>query len=101
MLERAERQAAEPVDANGETWQTIPDWPAYQVSNLARVRSLPRTIRQTGGRPGYPYTVAGCILKPVANSRGGLMVTLYRSGARRSYLVSTLVRRAFGGPSDG
>lgn len=99
-LERAERQAAEPVDANGETWQTIPDWPAYQVSTQGRVRSQPRTVHQTGGRGGYPYSVAGGILKPVPNSRGGLMVTLYKTGARRSFHVKTLVRRAFGG-QDG
>lgn len=89
--ERAERQAA------AEEWRTVADWPAYQVSSLGRVRSLPRTVRQTGGRPGYPYTVAGCVLKPVVNSRGGLNVTLYRPGARRSFHVNTLRRMAFGG----
>lgn len=94
--ERAERRAAEPVDA-AEAWRDISDWPGYQVSSLDRVRSLPRTVRQTGGRNGAAYRVAGCILQPVTTNKGGRNVTLYRSGARRSFHVNTLRRMAFGG----
>jgi hypothetical protein len=77
-------------DATHETWRPIAGWESlYEVSDLGRVRSLPR--QTPNGMRG------GKILKPVArNKYGHVRVSLHASG-RSSMLrqVHQLVAEAF------
>lgn len=76
-----------------ERWLPVPDWP-YEVSDLGRVRSADRQLRD--GR-----TAGGVILKPWRDSKGYLCVTL-RDGFRvRRVRVHRLVKRVHTGPPRG
>lgn len=76
-----------------ERWLPVPDWP-YEVSDLGRVRSADRQLRD--GR-----TAGGVILKPWQDSKGYLCVTL-RDGFRvRRVRVHRLVKRVHTGPPRG
>ena len=83
-----------PVAGRTEHWRPVAGWQGYyEVSNLGRVRSLPRTlIRRNGTR----YRVRGRVLKPVPHRRGRwpLAVTLAANGTTRQYLVHRLVADA-------
>lgn len=81
-------------DAMPENWLPVDDYEgSYEISDLGRVRSLPRTT--ASGRQ-----VRGCILKPqVHKVSGHVEVSLYglvENG--RSYWIHQLVARAFIGP---
>jgi len=69
-----------------EVWKPIAGWPNYEVSDLGRVRSLPRE-RARGG-----------ILKPQRDSGGYQKVALSRPGQVRRFRVHKLVAEAFIGP---
>lgn len=83
--------ALEP-DLPGERWLSVADWEGfYEVSDLGRVRSLPRWTA-SGWRGGR-------VLKPVMNGRGYQAVALSRPGlGTRRYLVHQMVAAAFIGP---
>lgn len=76
-----------------ERWLPVVGWEGlYEVSNLGRVRSLPR-------KGGNNRMYGGRILRPGLGSNGYLTVVLCRQGAPdRSYCVHTLVLEAFSGP---
>ena len=74
-----------------EIWKDIPDYEGYyQVSNLGRVKSLPRkTNNQYGSR-----TIKERILK-TGISRGYLTTALYKDGKRKAFTIHQLVAMAF------
>lgn len=80
-----------------EKWRDILKWEGlYQASNLGRVRSLPRVVIRSNGRP---CTVKGRILKSNPNSNGYPSVTMQESsqGRKVTLPVYQLVMRAFKG----
>ena len=78
---------------NKEIWKDITGYEGlYQVSNMGRVKSLERTFINKIGRERY---VKECILKPVINRDGYLLVTLCAGGKRKNLMVHRLVCEAF------
>lgn len=77
-----------------ERWLPVAGWPGYEVSDLGRVRSLPRTLRD-GRQAG------GVELKATPNGEGYLMVTLSDGWRRRRVAVHKLVKLTFTGPPRG
>jgi hypothetical protein len=74
-----------------EQWLPVPGFEgAYEVSNLGRVRSLPRMVR-AGANGGF-RAVGGNILKPVVNVAGYTQVRL-PDGKTRT--IHSLVAQAF------
>jgi hypothetical protein len=66
----------------------------YEVSDLGRVRSLPRKVKRR-----FVYaTLNGKVLRPFPNNQGYLQVTLVGEGQRRKLLVHRMVLAAFTGP---
>lgn len=82
-----------------EVWRPVPGWEErYEVSDQARVRSLPRTIYQLG----EPRTRRGQLLTAVLTKDGALQVSLSLGGHTYTYRVAVLVLRAFvGEPPPG
>lgn len=57
-----------------EVWKDIPDYEGlYQVSNLGRVRSLPRTTRCIRNGKEAQRTVQGRVLAAQLNSNRGYL----------------------------
>jgi HNH endonuclease/NUMOD4 motif len=81
-----------------ERWLPVVDWEGlYEVSDLGRVRSLPRRGNSTP--QSRKRTYGGQILKPVPiNESGHLSVTLCRNRTSKQFLVHRLVLAAFTGP---
>lgn len=80
-----------------EVWRDIPGYEGrYQVSNLGRVKSLPR-ITERVERSGkvVHQTIRERILKPAVNNRGYLSVVLRVDGKSVTHEVHTLVALAF------
>lgn len=75
-----------------EIWKDIKDWEGlYQVSNLARVRSVERVV-QFGNRKRL---VKSQILKPTLNKNGYLSVTLCNGKITKRCYIHRLVAEAF------
>ncbi len=92
-------------DATPERWLPVPGWEGhYEISDLGRVRSLPRIIRH--GRVGMRFQ-PGRIMKPQGGTRKNgrqnyLFVFLCRDGKRHRVNMHIMVARAFlGAPSAG
>lgn len=83
-----------------ERWLAIPGWEAfYEVSDMGRVRSLPRAVPTTSRGPatvGQRMTRSR-ILKPDPTGRGYDRVRLRRFEVDRKYSVHRLVLLAFRG----
>lgn len=75
-----------------EVWQAVKGWPAYEVSNLGRVRSVDRVAPNGRGRV---YSVPGRMLNPRVGHDGYLVVTL-RGGktVRSTSTVHRLITEA-------
>jgi hypothetical protein len=89
------------MNTSGENWRDVPGYKGrYQVSDLGRVRSLPRTIteRCRAWRKGRTYTLSGTILKPCRLSNGYQRINLCVHGRQKGYYVHSLVLLAFVGP---
>ena len=73
-----------------ENWNAIPGFPAYQASNLGRIRRItpftrgPRHMRH----PGF-------ILKPIRIKSGYLVVNLIKHNSMHQRLVHRLIASAF------
>ena len=77
---------------DGERWRPVPAYAGYyEVSQLGRVRSLPRNDRR--GR-----RVVGGMRKPHIAASGYPCVTLHRDGSSQTHYVHSLVLEAFVGP---
>lgn len=76
-----------------EQWKDIPGYEGrYQVSDLGRVRSLPRTVRTVSKRGTESLrAIPGCVLKLQRHSQGYLQAKL----GERTYIVGPLVLTAF------
>lgn len=70
----------------------------YEVSNLGRVRSMPRTVAYGGSRVGTSATIPGGIMAQKKMQHGHMSVYLRRDGRRKYRTVHQLVLEAFGGP---
>lgn len=83
-----------------DAWKTVLGWEGfYEVSDLGRVRSLDRTIRQASG---VYRRFCGRILKPQKHTYGYRIVALSKKGKTQRYFVHRLVLLAFVGPApDG
>lgn len=78
-----------------EIWKALPGIDLYEVSNLGRVRSLPRlTTHYTGKR----IVRGGRILFGHINPRGYVQVSLSINGRTKTVYVHTLVAVSFLGP---
>lgn len=78
-----------------EIWKDIAGYDGwFQVSNLGRVRSVDRTIMQSGPNGIYPRTVKGKIMSPSVRS-GYNTISFRYKGRRDGKLVHRLVAAAF------
>lgn len=85
-----------------ELWKPIEDFEGYyEVSDLARVRSLDRVIFKAG-RPGVPYLYHGRILAQSKHVAGYSMVGLWKNNHMKMMNLHRLVAIAFvEGRADG
>lgn len=78
----------------GEIWKDIEGYEGlYQVSNMGRVKSVERTIWNSG--KGCYRTVHERILKPSKTNDGYLQVQLHQDGKKKWYRIHRLVATAF------
>ena len=76
----------------GEIWKDIEGYEGlYQVSNMGRVKSVERTVRNGRGYRIVPEKIK----EPYDNGHGYLLVALYKDGNREQPLVHRLVATAF------
>lgn len=79
---------------DGEEWRPVGRChPAYEVSNMGRVRSTDRMVM----RNGHPMRQRGRILRQVCGSGGYMEVSLHRDGKGETSRVHVLVAEAFVG----
>jgi hypothetical protein len=75
-----------------EIWKDIPGYEgSYQVSNLGRVKSLPRII--SNGKCFY-LTKEKCI-KNIPNTNGYLAVSLYKDKKAKKFMVHQIIYLSF------
>lgn len=80
-----------------ERWLPVPGYEgSYEVSDLGRVRSLPRRVNRTGTVTGQG--VPERILAQTDHPKGYLYVTLYQGNRANKQRVHHLVLKAFVGP---
>ena len=80
-----------------EIWRPVSGYEGYyEVSNIGRVRSVPRT-REVKSRYGGTAlrTDKGALMSPVNHGNGYLYVTLARDGLRINHYIHRLVAFAF------
>ena len=76
-----------------EIWKAIEGYEGkYEVSNLGRVRSLPRTFLDVNGRK---QMFKGRVLKQNMRKNGYMVVTFYESGKFHQMMIHRLVAGAF------
>ena len=76
-----------------EVWRDVKGYEGlYRVSSEGRVKSLKRKFIDKIGRERY---VKECILKPVIDRYGYLLVSLYAGGKQKRHTVHRLVCEAF------
>lgn len=75
-----------------EIWRDVKDYEGfYQVSNLGRVRSIPRILSDNRCKRIFK----GRILSPGLQSNNYLGVWLYKNGKSKSVLIHHLVTETF------
>lgn len=79
-----------------EEWRPIKQAPGYEVSNMGRVRSVPRAVKTSNGRVCH---YAGTTLRAAASTKlGHQKVFVGSKERRRACFVHALVLDAFVGP---
>ena len=77
----------------GEIWKDVVGYEgSYQVSNIGRVKSVPRVIIRGNG---WPHPVRERILRPAKKSDGYLSCALCVGKKLRSFTIHRLVASAF------
>lgn len=75
-----------------EEWRDVSQYEGfYQVSNLGRVKSLSREVKNNNGS----FSTKETILNPSKTSKGYLRVNLSKRSSRKIFLVHVLVAKAF------
>lgn len=78
-----------------EIWKDIPNYEGlYQVSNLGRVKSLPRTVIRTHNGTG-DLLLKSRILSPSTYPKGYKKVTLRKNNKSKYFFVHRLVAEVF------
>ena len=76
----------------GEIWKDIEGYEGlYQVSNMGRVKSLEKTVRNARGLYKKPER----IMKPYDNGTGYLQIQLSKEGKSKNFYLHKLVAIAF------
>jgi hypothetical protein len=78
-----------------ERWLPVPGYRYYEVSDLGRVRSLPRV---TGARAGKTRKLNGCVLRPHVDQKGYRRVVLMEDCVGKTWCTYELVARSFMSP---
>ena len=79
----------------GETWLPVSGWEGlYEVSDLGRIRTVPRTVAIGSGHRQIPQRIR----KQFPTKAGYMIVVLSRGNEVRSLTVHSLVLTAFVGP---
>ena len=82
-------------DMEGEIWKDIEGYEGYyQVSNMGRVKSLDRIIKNSANKSGYAK-MKGRILAQNKDTKGYLTVTLCKCGKQSSPPVHRMVAKTF------
>lgn len=92
VKQKHDNLAAALVAFQAEEWRPVLSHPGYEVSDLGRVRSVPRVITRTNGAR---LTIAGGVMRPQPKRDGHLKVELHK----RTCQVHALVLEAFVGPA--
>jgi len=78
-----------------EVWRDVPGYVGqYQVSDDGNIRSVAGLLQSATDRG---VRIPKRVLRPAANNKGRLQVTLCKNGQRQSHLVHRLVLLAFSG----
>lgn len=81
----------------GEKWVPLINYEGYyEVSDLGRIKSLPRDFQGKNG----PSKLKECILRAAKNNKGYLVVTLRKRNDPKTYLINRLVYMSFYGHTD-
>lgn len=80
-------------------WRDIPDYPGYQASRCGNIRSLPKKLIRSNGRP---HKTTDRVLKSTKDTHGYFQVGLYKNKKRSTKQVHRLVYSTFKGfiPDD-
>jgi hypothetical protein len=78
-----------------EEWRAVPEWPAYQVSNLGRVRSVDRVLKRPKGRD---LIFKGRVLSTAGSAYPQVNLNDTAHGRSAVIRVHILVLIAFVGP---
>ena len=83
-----------------EVWKDIRGYEKYyQISNLGRVRSLDRIIKDE--KNNRTFNIKGKIITPTDNGNGYLIIGLRKNGKRNNKYIHRLVAEAFLDKCDG
>lgn len=80
-------------DLEGEIWKKIPDFEEYCISNLGRVKSLPKVVQLKSG--GITNINKAIILKPVISGDSYYVVNLIKNKSVCTKRVHRLVAESF------
>lgn len=88
------------MDLEGEIWKPVEGWEDwYEVSNLGRMKSLPKPMKLADGRP---WMRKEHIMRQQDHTSGYLQVGYGPKGKRKTWYVHRLVAEAFlGGKHPG
>ena len=79
------------MEVENEIWRNISENPNYQVSNMGRVKSLERKVKNGNG-----YRIKKeKVLKPRNSGGGYLKVDLWEEGKMKGYLIHLLAADVF------